>query len=225
MKTVIITGTGAGIGFELARIFSEKNYKVISLSRSSNVVELGLENINHMSFNITNDDDHLELVNYCKKNKIEIDFLINNAGLLINKTFDEITVNDFKKIYDVNLFGIVNLIKNLFGFFSSNAHIINISSIGGLIGSSKFKGLTAYSSSKGALNILTEVLAEEYKDSELSFNSLCLGSVQTKMLEKAFPGYQAEVSPTEIAEYIYNFSVNGKKLFNGKVIPISKLNP
>ena len=94
-----------------------------------------------------------------------------------------------------------------------------------MIGSSKFKGLTAYSSSKGALNILTEVLAEEYKDSELSFNSLCLGSVQTKMLEKAFPGYQAEVNPTEMAEYIYNFSVNGKKLFNGKVIPISKSNP
>ena len=225
MKTIIITGTSAGIGFELARIFSEKNYKVISLSRSSNILELGFENINHISFNITNDDDHHELVNYCKKNKIEIDFLINNAGLLINKTFDKITVNDFKKIYDVNLFGIVNLIKNLFGFFSSNAHIINISSIGGLIGSSKFKGLTAYSSSKGALNILTEVLAEEYKDSQLSFNSLCLGSVQTKMLEKAFPGYQAEVSPTEMAEYIYNFSVNGKKLFNGKIIPISKSNP
>ena len=151
--------------------------------------------------------------------------MINNAGLLINKTFDDITLNDFKKIYDVNLFGIVNLIKNLLGFFSSNTHIINISSIGGLIGSSKFRGLTAYSSSKGALNILTEVLAEEYKDTQLSFNSLCLGSVQTKMLEKAFPGYKAEVSPTEMAKYIYNFSVIGKKLFNGKVIPISKSNP
>ena len=84
--------------------------------------------------------------------------MINNAGLLINKTFNDITVDDFKKIYNVNLFGVVKLIKNLFEFFSSNAHIVNISSIGGLIGSSKFKGLTAYSSSKGALNELTEVL-------------------------------------------------------------------
>ena len=86
---------------------------------------------------------------------------------MINKTFNDITVDDFKKIYNVNLFGVVKLIKNLFEFFSSNAHIVNISSIGGLIGSSKFKGLTAYSSSKGALNVLTEVLSE-YKDSDLT---------------------------------------------------------
>ena len=225
MKTVIITGTSAGIGFKLAQIFSEKNFKVISLSRLSNINEIKSENIEHLSFDITSNGDHQKFINHCKMNKIKIDILINNAGLLINKTFKEITVEDFKKIYEVNLFGVVKLIKNLFKFFSSDAHIVNISSIGGLIGSSKFKGLTAYSSSKGALNVLTEVLSEEYKDSDLSFNSLCLGSVQTKMLEKAFPGYEAEVSPLEMAEYIYNFSVNGKKLFNGKVIPISKSNP
>ena len=144
---------------------------------------------------------------------------------MINKTFKEITVEDFQKIYNVNLFGVVKLIKTLFEFFSTDAHIVNISSIGGLIGSLKFKGLTAYSSSKAALNVLTEVLSEEYKDSNLTFNSLCLGSVQTKMLEKAFPGYKAEVSPLEMAEYIFDFSVNGKKLFSGKVIPISKSNP
>ena len=225
MKTVILTGTSTGIGFELAKIFSKKNYNVISLSRSSNVVNIGSKNIDHIPFDITGDDDHQKLINHCKTNKIEIDILINNAGLLINKTFNDITVDDFKKIYNVNLFGVVKLIKNLFEFFSSNAHIVNISSIGGLIGSSKFKGLTAYSSSKGALNVLTEVLSEEYKDSDLTFNSLCLGSVQTKMLEKAFPGYKAEVSPLEMAEYIHDFSVNGKKLFSGKVIPISKSNP
>ena len=199
MKTVIITGTSTGIGFELAKIFSKKNYNVISLSRSSNVVNIGSKNIDHIPFDITGDDDHQKLINHCKTNKIEIDILINNAGLLINKTFNDITVDDFKKIYNVNLFGVVKLIKNLFEFFSSNAHIVNISSIGGLIGSSKFKGLTAYSSSKGALNVLTEVLSEEYKDSDITFNSLCLGSVQTKMLEKAFPGYKAEVSPLELS--------------------------
>ena len=225
MKTVIITGTSAGIGYKLSQIFSDKKFKVISLSRSSNITEISSKNIEHISFDITSDDDHQKLINYCKTNKIEIDILINNAGLLINKTFNDITVEDFRKIYEVNLFGVVKLIKNLFEFFSSDAHIVNISSIGGLIGSSKFKGLTAYSSSKAALNVLTEVLAEEYKDSNLTFNSLCLGSVQTKMLEKAFPGYKAEVSPLEMAEYIFDFSVNGKKLFSGKVIPISKSNP
>ena len=150
--------------------------------------------------------------------------MINNAGLLINKTFEEITVNDFKKIYDVNLFGIVNLIKNLFGFFSSNAHIINISSIGGVNGSKKFPGLSAYSSSKAAVIALTEVLAEEYQDGP-SFNVLALGAVQTKMLKEAFPDYNADTKPGDMAKYILNFAINGNKLFNGKLISVSNSNP
>ena len=132
---------------------------------------------------------------------------------------------DFDSVFKVNLFGVANLIKNLYPFFNKKSHIVNISSIGGLIGSSKFKGLTAYSSSKGALNILTEVLAEEFKESGPYFNSLCLGSVQTKMLEQVFPGYNAQVKPKDMAKFILDFVNNGTKYFNGKVIPVSLSNP
>ena len=99
------------------------------------------------------------------------------------------------------------------------------SSIGGISGSSKFPGLTAYSSSKGALNILTEVLAEEFKESGPKFNSLSLGSVNTPMLNKAFPGYKAQVDPNEMASFIFDFANNSSKVFNGKVIPVSSSNP
>ena len=110
-------------------------------------------------------------------------------------------------------------------YFNNESHVVNISSIGGLIGSSKFPGLAAYSASKGALNILTEVLAEEYKETGPKFNSLSLGSVNTPMLKKAFPGYEAQVNADEMASYIFNFANTGGKLFNGKVIPVSSSTP
>ena len=89
----------------------------------------------------------------------------------------------------------------------------------------KFAGLAAYSSSKGAVITLSELLAEEYKKQGISFNVLALGSVQTEMLEEAFPGYQAPISAIEMAEYIYNFTLTGNKFFNGKVLEVSSTNP
>ena len=155
----------------------------------------------------------------------KIDILINNAGTLINKSFNETSFEDFQSVYNVNVFGVAELIRQLIPYFNKKSHVINISSIGGIGGSSKFSGLSAYSSSKGALNILTEMLAEEYKDKNISFNTLALGAVQTEMLEEAFPGYKANISPFEMANFIYKFSLEGNNFFNGKIIPVSTTNP
>ena len=110
-------------------------------------------------------------------------------------------------------------------FINNDGHVINISSMGGVQGSSKFSGLSAYSSSKGAVITLTELLSEEYKNTGPSFNVLALGAVQTEMLELAFPGYKAPVSSKEFAEYLLNFALNGHKFYNGKILPISSSNP
>jgi NAD(P)-dependent dehydrogenase (short-subunit alcohol dehydrogenase family) len=104
-------------------------------------------------------------------------------------------------------------------------HVVNISSMGGVQGSAKFPGLAAYSSSKGAIITLTEVLAEEYKETGPSFNVLALGAVQTEMLEEAFPGYQAPMSAKEMADYIMNFALTGAKFYNGKVLEVSSSTP
>ena len=107
----------------------------------------------------------------------------------------------------------------------SKGHVVNVSSMGGILGSAKFPGLAAYSSSKGALITMTEVLAEEYKESGPSFNALALGAVQTEMLEAAFPGYQASVTAAQMAAYIKEFALNGHNLYNGKVLPVSNSTP
>ena len=225
MKTVIITGTSSGIGLELVKIFDSKGFNVISLSRNNlpNSINFS-ENVNHIKFDITNDSNIKSLVDTLKIEYKEIHILINNAGKLINKSFENFTDSEFRSVYDVNFFGVVNLIKSLMPFFNNNSHIVNISSIGGINGSSKFPGLSSYSSSKGALNILTEVLAVEF-DKGPFVNSLSLGAVQTPMLELAFPDYKAPTTPEEMAVFIYNFSTASPIMFNGKVIPVSTSNP
>jgi len=226
MKNVVITGSSRGIGFELVNLFSQNNYNVIALSRNvSSITKLNLKNVSAFSTDLSDADSINNAVKFIKKNFSSVDVLINNAGKLINKPFIETTIQDFKSVYSVNVFGLAELIRLLIPSFCNTSHVINISSIGGIGGSSKFPGLSAYSSSKAALNVLTEMLYEEFKSSGPIVNTLALGAVQTEMLEEAFPGYQAPLSSTEMAHYIYDFSINGHKYFNGKILPVSISNP
>ena len=144
---------------------------------------------------------------------------------MINKPFLKISSSDFEAVFKVNVFAVANLTRLMIPMMNAKGHVLNITSMGGVQGSAKFPGLSAYSSSKGALVILTELLAEEFKDSGPSFNALALGAVQTEMLEEAFPGYKAPVSAAQIAEYIIDFALNGHQFYNGKVLPISSSTP
>lgn len=226
MKNVIITGSSRGIGFELVKLFNQNNFNVVALSRNTKPISnLKLKNVKSLYLDISSSESINKTTKLVTKGFKKVDILINNAGTLINKPFNETSFEDFQSIYNVNVFGVAELIRQLSPYFNKKSHVINISSIGGIGGSSKFPGLSAYSSSKGALNILTEMLAEEFKDNDVSFNTLALGAVQTEMLEEAFPGYKANISPSEMANFIYKFSLEGNNFFNGKIIPVSTTNP
>lgn len=225
MKQILITGTSRGIGFELVKVFSGLGHRVISLSRNIQPVkDLDLPGVLSITCDLTNNDDLGKLEKYFRDNDISIDILINNAGAIANKPFMEITTRDFQSVYNTNVFAVVRLIQLVLPFMK-NGHVVNISSMGGVQGSSKFPGLAAYSSSKGALITLTEVLAEEFKETGPAFNVLALGAVQTEMLEEAFPGYVAPLQPEDMARYIAEFSLNGNKYYNGKVLQVSNSTP
>ena len=224
-KNVIITGTSSGIGFELVKLFSEKNHNVLAISRNNNALRtLNLQGVMPIDLDLTESEDYKSLDKYLSSFK-NIDILINNAGYLVNKPFEETTLKDFQDVYSTNVFSVAMLTKKIIGFMSESSNVVNISSIGGVQGSMKFAGLSAYSSSKAALNILTEMLAEEYKDRKIHFNSLALGSVETKMLKKAFPDFKASTSAIEMANYIYQFSVDGYMFLNGKIVSVSSTTP
>ena len=225
-KTVIITGTSRGIGYELVSLFSNAGYSVLALSRNTNPVsKLNDKNITPLKFDLNIPGDYKNVEIYINKHWKQVDVLINNAGSILNKPFSKTTIEDFKNVYNTNVFGVAELTKLVIPFMPSNGHVVTISSIGGVQGSAKFAGLSAYSSSKGAVITLTELLAEEYKDSGPSFNVLALGAVQTEMLEEAFPGYKAPLSAVEMASYIFDFSEKGQKFYNGKLLEVSSSTP
>jgi len=224
---IIITGASRGIGFQTALLFS-KEHNVIAISRNKdNLDKLNQESNNSIvtiTFDLENGDyDYLK--SEISKHFDKIDILVNNAGLLINKPFALLSKNDMNSIFNVNFFGVALLIQNLLPKMNTNSHIVNIGSMGGFQGSSKFSGLSIYSASKAALANLSECLAEELKEQKISVNCLSIGAVQTEMLESAFPGYQAPLKAEEMASYIVDFSKNGHKFFNGKILPVSLSTP
>ena len=225
MKNIIITGTSRGIGFELALQFAKAGHKVLAISRKIPQDLLGNENISCLSVDLSNESE-LNIVNeFLATSWKQVDAVIHNAGSLLLKPFLETTQEDFESIYRVNVFGVANLTRMCLPYLQKGSHVVTISSMGGIQGSLKFAGLAAYSSSKGAVITLSELLAEEYKDRGISFNVLALGSVQTEMLAEAFPGYQAPISAGDMANYIYDFTLTGNKYFNGKVLQVSSTNP
>lgn len=223
MKTIVITGTSSGIGYEICVQAAKLNYRVISISRNIEPLK-EIDEIESYSVDITNRTSINDFVDDLKVRNIKIDILINNAGFLSNELFTNTSYESFKDTFDVNVFGLADITRALIPIINKTGHVVNLSSIGGVNGSKKFPGLSVYSSSKAAVIALTEVLAEEYLDGP-SFNVLALGAVQTKMLREAFPDYNAETKPNEMAKYIIDFAVNGSKLFNGKLISVSNSNP
>lgn len=235
---IVITGASNGIGYQTALLFSSTLHnRIICLSRNVEQLKQLHEEVYRKNpaarlLILAIDLEHIDeakIKNALSDYGIEkIDILINNAGSLINKPFEELTNNDWLTTFQVNVIGVAHLIKILIPQLANKihrTHIVNISSMGGVQGSSKFEGLSAYSSSKGAMSVLTECLAEEFKAKNIAVNCLALGAVQTEMLSKAFPGYNAPIQPAEMAKFIFDFATTGHKYFNGKILPVSLSTP
>ena len=225
MKNIIITGTSRGIGYEMALQFANAGHQVLAISRKTPQVLMEHENITCLSIDISDENQLQQVSNFVSKTWKKVDVLIHNAGSLLHKNFTEISSQEFQNIYKVNVFAVAELTKICIPFMEKGSHVVTISSMGGIQGSMKFAGLSAYSSSKGAVITLSELLAEEYKESGISFNVLALGAVNTEMLQEAFPGYEAPISAKEMADYIFNFALTGNKYYNGKVLQVSSTTP
>jgi len=225
MKNVIITGTSRGIGYELALLFADAGHSVLAASRNTPQALADLPNVNCLSIDLTDKDAADEIQNVIKSTWQHVDIIIHNAGALLLKPFEDITSSEFEYIYKVNVFGVAALNRAVLPFMNKGSHVVTISSMGGVQGTMKFSGLAAYSSSKGAVITLSELLAEEYKERGIAFNVLALGAVNTEMLHEAFPGYEAPLSAKQMADYIYNFALTGNTYFNGRVIQVSSTTP
>lgn len=223
MGVVWITGASRGIGFATTVKFLSEGWEVVVLTRA-------VEKLDALK------RDYPDRLHICKLDLMQldgvqlpnlpVDILINNAGALVNKPLSEVSLADLQKSYGVNVFGPYLLIQKLLLKFTEKAHVVNISSVGGIQGSVKFAGLSAYSSAKGAINVLTECLQTEFEqNTQWSFNALALGAVQTEMLNEAFPGLQAPLDPEQLSPFIFAFATTAHLVMRGKVLPVSMSTP
>lgn len=229
---IIINGASRGIGREVAKyLANDRDNQILATARD----ELALkelenecinENLSFLKMDLSMLEKEMEIIKDQIYNRFSrVDILINMAGALVVKDFMKLTVQEERQMMETNFFGPAGFIRIVVPLMSSGSHIVNISSMGGFQGSSKYRGLSVYSASKAALSCLSECLANELSHDGISVNCLALGSVQTEMLEAAFPGFRAPVTPSGMAEFISYFAINGNRFFNGKVLPVAVTNP
>ena len=231
---IVITGASSGVGRETAKILAgipgnrlmviaRNGMKIQALSGECNIKRHETV-VQPLQFDLATGDME-SLAHQINRQLGKVDILINNAGAMLNKPVGKLTVSEVDTVFSVNVKAPLLLIQALLPVMKPGSHIVNIGSMGGVQGSVKFPGLAAYSASKGALAVLTECLAEELKDKQIAVNCLAFGAVQTEMLAKAFPGYEAPVSAVKMAEFVADFAINGHRYFNGKILPVSLSTP
>ncbi len=229
---IVVNGGTKGIGKEIVKIFSaESTNKILVTGRSKrilNQLSAGAKhgNIRALVLDLEELDKYQnQLSGEVSKYLKNIDILINNAGTLVTNDFQNFDFKEARKMMETNFWGPASVIQLLKPLMKKGSHIVNISSMGGYQGSSKFRGMSFYSASKAALSCLSECLAVEFRKEGIIANCLALGSVQTEMFRKAFPGFEAPVNATEMAGFIVEFAINGRKFFNGKVLPVALNTP
>lgn len=234
---ILLTGASRGIGAALAQSFTESGHQVLLLSRNRPKLEQVADICNKnagkilataIPFDLADIGNlEKELISQIRTHTATIDVLFNNAGHLIRKPFEQVTMGEARALFETNFFAPAQLIRICLPLMKSSSlkHMVNVTSMAGFQGSGKFSGLSYYSASKAALGSLTECLAEEFREENIKVNALAIGSVQTEMLAEAFPGFKAPLQPSQMAEFMKWFSLEGPAFFNGKVLPVSLATP
>ena len=223
---VVITGISKGLGRALMNTFikDEKISKIYGITSSSLSDEVIDHKVTLIKVNFLEPDFETEILKVIEDTPIHI--LINNAGYLKYEKFTDFNIQNYQKTFQINFQAPATIIHALLtNLINGKAHVINIGSMGGFQGSSKFPGLATYSASKSALSTLTECLAEEFKEEGVKFNCLALGAVNTEMLRTAFPGFTTDTTPELMAKLIKDFSLNWGLQVNGQVYSMTAGNP
>lgn len=222
---ILVTGASRGIGRELCLFFSQLGHEVLAVARSEEPLRrLAEENPNIEAWPM-DINQWQELADRLGERYSHLDLLVHNAAAFINKPFREVALEDMQQVYHTNVYVPYFLTQALLPLLKEGSQVLAISSVGGQGGSMKFPGLSVYSSSKGALNILVECLATELGEEGIIVNGLALGSSATEMFKAAFPDMEAASSPEDMAKFIGNFAIQSPGLVQGKVYSVSSSNP
>lgn len=219
MKFILVTGISRGLGAALAaRLVQQHDVSVIGTTRTG--APFAHERLHVVHDDVARPGNDFSALREALAG-IRLHAVVNNAATLLNKPFGGYTAQDLEQQFRTNVFAPFLLLQSLEPYLQAGSHVVNIGSMGGYQGSTKFAGLSAYSAGKGALAVFTECLAEEWNAKGIRVNCLALGSVNTEMLAEAFPGYTAPLNPDQMADFVARFTLDGHSFFNGKILPVS----
>jgi len=189
MKSVLITGTSKGIGFETALSFARAGYQVFATMRNPEAAASLKQHITDESLpillykmDVDADDSVKQCVDKIMQEHGTIDVLVNNAGIERHGSVEELPIADFKAVMETNYFGVIRCIKAVLPQMRQNASgcIINVTSVAGKIANSP---LGAYAASKHALEAISESLAQEVKPFNIRVAIVEPGIINTNMAQ------------------------------------------
>jgi len=240
-KVVIITGSARGIGAACVRVFAQHDYAVIGLDVLPDGLKVA-EEVNRLgcecAFFVCDVSDEKQVAGSIQKvgeKYGRVDVLVNNAGVVLVKPFDQITWDEFKRTIDINLGGHFLLCKYVLPFMKAQRSgvIVNMGSVSGHVGQTDH---VMYGATKGAIIAMTRALAWELAMYNIRVNSISLGSVDTPMLRgdieleskrigipfeavmkerEAEQAFKRWADPMEIAEPIYFLANEGASFVTG----------
>lgn len=185
-KVWFITGTSKGMGLQLTKLLLSQGHKVIATSRNTDAlieqISENKENLYPLKLDITSDADVKEAIDAIVKKVGRIDVVVNNAGYSLVGSMEEMTDAEFRATLDVNLFGTVNVIRNVMPYLrkQKNGHIINISSGSGFVGNGK---AASYNAAKFGVVGLTYGLQKEVADFGIKVTVVAPGQFRTEFMD------------------------------------------
>ena len=187
-KIAIVTGASSGIGAEFSRMLVSNGTTVYGLARSKDKLiglrnELG-ERFHPVTMDITNTDSLEKWVNDTFGQDHQPDILINNAGVMYSANVDETSLEQWHTMINVNLNGIFYLTRLIVPLMKENkstCHIINVSSIAGIMGNPTISG---YNASKFGVRGFSEALFKELRYDGIKVTCVFPGSIDTELFEK-----------------------------------------
>ena len=189
-KTVLITGSSRGIGAAAAKLFYENGYNVVinynNSEKEAKELAASLPGSLLLKGDVSKEQDVIRMVETTIAHFGRIDVLINNAGISTVKLLTDTTLEDWEKLFSVNVTGTFLMSKYVSKHMIANhsGKIINISSIWGISGASCE---SCYSASKGAVIAFTKALAKELGPSGISVNCIAPGFIDTDMNQDISP--------------------------------------
>lgn len=218
---VLVTGSSKGIGRETIIKYAKEGYDVVinynnskeeALLLEEEVKKMGVKVLS-IKADISNEEEVINMINIIKEEFNALDVLINNAGISIDTTFEDKTLENFRRILDVNLIGTF-LVSKYASKIMNKGVIINVSSTNGI--DTVYPESLDYDASKAGVISLTHNLAKQFAPN-IRVNAICPGWVKTEMnkeLDNEFIDNELSkiklnrfAEPSEIAEAIYNISI------------------